>query len=375
MTNDVFTQKERNAITLLIIIFLSIILFFAVRGIIEAILGSFVLYTIFRPWNHYLIEKWKFKRPLSAVILIIFSFLIIVLPLVGIGSMLVRKITQILENPEWINNVVDEINRFAGEKLDQPDLLKEELSNASAYIGGIATSVAGGAAELFLEITVMYFLLYFMFAHNLSFERGLLRYSPFKVGNAVKFGNELRNITYSNVVGQTFIAIVQGGCLSFGIWMFGFPDALFWGVICAVLAFIPLLGPPLIFVPIAVWGFVEGNNWQAIGLLIYGFVFVINIDNVLRLIIAKKVGDIHPIITVVGVIIGIPLFGVMGLVYGPLLLAYFLICVRIYEANKRAGLEEEIIVESPKVADIPCDEEEIEVQVEITTEEQDKKEN
>lgn len=364
MTNDVFTQKERNIITLLIIILLSAILFFAVRGIIEAILGSFVLYTIFRPWNHFLIEKWKFKRPLSSVTLIFVSFLIIVLPLVGIGSMLVRKIMQILENPEWVNRLVDELNHFAGEKLDKPDLIKQELSNASSYIGTFFTSVAGGAAELFLEITVMYFLLYFMFAHNLSFERGLLRYSPFQVKNAIKFGHELRNITYSNVVGQTFIALVQGGCLALGIWIFGFPDALFWGVICAVLAFIPLLGPPLIFVPIAVWGFIEGNNWQAIGLLLFGFIFVINIDNVLRMIIARKVGDIHPIITVVGVIIGIPLFGVMGLVYGPLILAYFLICVRIYEANKRSGSDEEIIVESPTVADIPCDEE-ITVNVEI----------
>jgi predicted PurR-regulated permease PerM len=68
---------------------------------------------------------------------------------------------------------------------------------------------------------------------------------------------------------------------------------------------------------------------------------VINIDNVLRLVIAKKLGDIHPIITVVGVIIGIPLFGLIGLVYGPLLLAYFLIAVRIYKSNKRLSLKQD----------------------------------
>src|SRR5690606_37299298 len=184
-----------------------------------------------------------------------------------------------------------------------------------------------------------YFLLYFMFVHFRAFERGLLRYSPFKVENAVMFGNELRNITYSNVIGQTFIALIQGGTLALGFWIFGFEDALFWGVICAVLAFIPLLGPPLIFVPAAVLALTQGNNVAGIGLLIYGFVVVINIDNVLRLMIAKRVGDIHPIITVVGVIIGIPLFGVMGLVYGPLLLSYFLITVRIFEANKRSPVD------------------------------------
>src|SRR5690606_3513193 len=124
-----------------------------------------------------------------------------------------------------------------------------------------------------------------------------------------------------------------------GFWIFGFQDALFWGVICAILSFIPLLGPPLIFAPAAVFALAQGDTFAGIGLLVYGFVLVINIDNILRLIIAKRVGDIHPIITVVGVIIGLPLFGFMGLVYGPLLLSYFLITVRIFEANKRAPVE------------------------------------
>lgn len=341
ISNDIFTQKERNVITLIIILILASILIYAVRGIIGAILGAFVLYTIFRPMNIKMIDKWGWKRPLVAVVIMIISFMMIVLPFIGIGSMLIKKVVEVLANPEWINNFVDQINDFAGEKLDQPDLIKEQLGRASNYMGEVVTKIAGGAASLFLDITVLYFLLYFMFTHYMSFERGLLRYSPFQVADAVKFGHELRNITYSNVIGQTFIAVVQGATLAFGFWLFGFEDAVFWGVICAVLAFIPLLGPPLIFVPASIWGFTQGMDWQSVALLVYGFVVVINIDNILRLIIAKRVGDIHPIITVVGVIIGIPLFGVMGLVYGPLILAYFLICVRIYEANRKMKLHEE----------------------------------
>jgi len=301
------------------------------------LLGTMVMYTIFRPANIWMVERLKWRRPIVAIILIVVSFLIIVLPFLGIGTMLTNKIVALIKNPEWIKNTVNTINEYAGDKLGKPDLLQEQLEKSASYLGGLLTSLLSGAAGLFLDITVMYFLLYFIFVNFRSFERGLLRYSPFKIENAVRFGHELRNITYSNVIGQTFIALVQGGALSLGFWIFGFHDALFWGVICAILAFVPLLGPPLIFVPAAIYAFTQGDNVAAIGLLIYGFVVVINIDNVLRLIIAKRVGDIHPIITVVGVIIGIPLFGVMGLVYGPLLLSYFLITVRIYEANKRDG--------------------------------------
>lgn len=348
MSNSIFNQKERNIITLIILIILALVLMYAVRGIIGALLGTLVMYTIFRPMNIWLVEKLRWKRPLSAVLVIATSFLIIVLPFLGIGTMLTNKIVDLLKNPEWITDIVNAINEFAGDKLGQPDFLKEQLETSASYMGGIATSLLSGAAGLFLDITVMYFLLYFMFVHYRSFERGILRYSPFKVENAVVFGHELRNITYSNVIGQTFIAFVQGASLTLGFWIFGFKDPVFWGVICAILAFIPLLGPPLIFVPAAVLALVAGDNIAGIGLLIYGFVVVINIDNVLRLIIAKKVGDIHPIITVVGVIIGIPLFGVMGLVYGPLLLSYFLITVRIYEANKLAGEPSEEVILVPK---------------------------
>lgn len=335
MSYSVFNQKERNIITLVLLILLGAVIAYAVRGIIGALLGTMVMYTLFRPVNSWMVERLKWRRPIAAVIIMVLSFIIIVLPVMGIGTMLTNKIVELVKNPEWIKKTVSTINEYAGDKLGKPDLLQEQLEKSATYIGGLVTSLLSGAAGLFLDIAVMYFLLYFIFVNFRGFERGLLRYAPFKVENALRFGHELRNITYSNVLGQTLIALVQGGLLSLGFWIFGFDDAIFWGVICAILAFVPLLGPPLVFVPAAIYAFTQGDNVAAIGLLVYGFVVVINIDNVLRLIIAKKVGDIHPIITVVGVIIGIPLFGVMGLVYGPLLLSYFLITVRIYEANKR----------------------------------------
>ncbi len=163
-----------------------------------------------------------------------------------------------------------------------------------------------------------------------------MRFSPFKQENALRFGRELRNITYSNVLGQGLISVFQGMLVTLGYWYFNFDDPIFWGVISAILSFIPVVGAPIIFVPASILTIVQGDTFNGVGMLVFGLIVIANIDNVLRLIIAKRVGDIHPIITVVGVIIGIPLFGLMGLVYGPLLLSYFLITVRIYETNKIA---------------------------------------
>lgn len=340
--HNIFTQKERNTITLVIIILLGLILAYATRQIISALLSTVVMYTIFRPVNMWMVEKRKWRRPIAATVIIVLSFVIIVLPFLGLGKMLIDRAIELQKNPDWIRTLVAKINEFAGDRLGKPDFLREQLEKSSSYIGDLFTSLLTGTLGIFLDIAIMYFLLYFMFINFRGFERGLMRYSPFRVDNAVKFGQEMRNITYSNVLGQLFIAIIQGVALALGYILFGYSDPLFWGVICAILAFIPLLGPPLVFVPAAILAFTEGDNFAAIALLVYGFVVVINIDNVLRLVIAKKLGDIHPIITIVGVIIGIPLFGVMGLVFGPLLLSYFLLTVRIYESNRRIGVEADL---------------------------------
>ncbi|MBA3706212.1 MAG: AI-2E family transporter, partial [Bacteroidetes bacterium] len=73
-----------------------------------------------------------------------------------------------------------------------------------------------------------------------------------------------------------------------------------------------------------------GESWQGIGILIYGALVITNIDNVFRFMIQKKLADIHPLITVFGVIMGLNWFGLPGLIFGPILISYFLIMIKIY---------------------------------------------
>lgn len=336
MPIPLYSYKERNRITLIVLIILGMFIIYSIRGIFGAILGTMVMYAIFRPVFIAIVTKWKISNSLAAVFIILSSFLVIVLPILGVGSMVVSKLIEIQENPEWIQQIIKKVNEFAGDKLNQPDLLENALRNILSSAGSIFTSLLGGAANLLLSISLMYFLLYFALVDYKQFESGLYRFSPFRQENAQRFGRELKNITYSNVLGQGFIAIVQGALVTLGYWFFDFDDPIFWGVICSILSFIPVVGAPMVFIPASIFTIVGGDNYNGIGMLLFGIIVISNIDNVLRLIIAKRVGDIHPIITIVGVIIGIPLFGLMGLVFGPLLLSYFLITVRIYETNKIA---------------------------------------
>ena len=72
---------------------------------------------------------------------------------------------------------------------------------------------------------------------------------------------------------------------------------------------------------------------SAIWLAVYSFVVTGGVDNVLRFTILDKIGDVHPIITTIGIIIGVPMFGFMGFIFGPLLVSYLLLLVKIYRVE------------------------------------------
>src|SRR5690606_4635715 len=127
MNNPVFSQKERNIIILLIVITLGCILLYAMRGIYGAILGALVMYTLFRKVNIFLIERWRWPKPFTAAVIITISVFIIVLPFLGIGSMLVGKALELQDDPAWIKQLINAVNKFAGDLFGKPDLLKEQL--------------------------------------------------------------------------------------------------------------------------------------------------------------------------------------------------------------------------------------------------------
>lgn len=107
------------------------------------------------------------------------------------------------------------------------------------------------------------------------------------------------------------------------------PWALFWGVVTCVATIVPLLGTALVWLPLAAYLGLIGHWGAAVGLLAYGVVVITQVDNLARFVLQKRMADTHPLVTIFGVIIGLSLFGFMGVIFGPVLLSIF-ISVRIF---------------------------------------------
>jgi predicted PurR-regulated permease PerM len=176
----------------------------------------------------------------------------------------------------------------------------------------------------------MFFVLYYMLVHGRKMEEYLNDFIPLKNKNREILSAETDIMIRANAIGIPLLAVIQGLLGTLGYFIFGISDFGVWGFLTGVASLIPIVGTGLIWVPLTVYLLTTGNTWQGVGLGIYGLAIIGNVDYVARITLLRKIGDVHPLITIIGVIVGVSLFGFLGLIFGPLLISYFIVLVKIY---------------------------------------------
>ena len=135
------------------------------------------------------------------------------------------------------------------------------------------------------------------------------------------------------VLGIPVLAASQGLVAVLGYKIFGVDSYVLLGMLTGVFSIVPVVGCAIVWVPVCAYLGSTGHTTAAIGLAIYSFIITGGIDNVLRFTILKKLGDVHPIVTTIGIIVGVPMFGFMGFIFGPLLVSYLLLLIKIYRVE------------------------------------------
>jgi len=118
-----------------------------------------------------------------------------------------------------------------------------------------------------------------------------------------------------------------------GYLIIGIDEPWLWFVATSIAAMMPVVGAALIYIPLTISLFAQGDTGKGIAMAVWGFGVIGLVDNLFRFLLNRKLGDIHPLITIFGVIIGVQLFGFIGLIFGPLLISMFLLLLRIYSSE------------------------------------------
>jgi len=316
-------------LTLFVIVLLASYLFVGLKEFLSAFLGAIVFYILFRKFMGFLVYQKNWNKALGAVIIIIISFLIVVLPIGLIGMMITKKIMEIISSPDLIQKysimLEEKLKLFPGSYTIE-DITATVTKFTSSHIGDVLNSTA----DIVSSLLMMYFFLYFLLVNVRKLEAGLLFYLPFEDEKLKMFGEELVDQTIGNAIGVPMVAAAQGLSAWLAYWIAGVPDAGMYALLTGVASIIPLVGTAIVWVPIAAILLASNMIWQGIFIITFCVVVMTNLDNVVRMIVFKRVGDVHPVITVLGVILGLKYFGLPGLVFGPLLISYLLLLLKIY---------------------------------------------
>jgi len=327
----------RQILLILLIAGLTAVLYWNLRVFLPAFLGAYTIYVLFRKPLFYLIEKLKWPNWLASLSLLLLALITIILPFNGLIQLVQKRVVPAIQNSQ---HLLDAAQQFAhdteqrfGVVILTPDNIKSVTDWGGAQLGDIVGATLSGVVTLL----VMFVMLWFMLAEGKEMEARFFQWLPLKRGNEEFIKKQLHDLVYSNALGIPLMGLVQGFAAFWAYWLSGVEEFWLWTIITAVAGMMPVFGVMLAYLPLSLLLFSKGMEGTALFILLYGVIVIGSIDNIARMWVLKKIGNTHPLVTLFGVIVGLKLFGFVGFVFGPIMIALLMMLYKVYDMEFGAG--------------------------------------
>lgn len=331
------------ALTFLVLV-LGYLSYQILKPFLSPIAWAIVLSLVFYPVYAFLLKYIKWRTVASFITLGI--ILIIILgPFSYLSILLVKELKYIsgyveegrlealqkaLEHP-GIKALADRItSMFNITEAEMDKAIIDGISNLGKDLIGRITKGMGDVVTVVLNFIFMAFAIFFLLKDGTEFLKRIRDYMPFSEEQKDRLVAQIRDIIISTVYGGVVVAIVQGIIAGFAFYILGIPSPVVWGLATSIASFIPLIGAFAIWGPATVYLFVQGAVLKGIALAIVGVFGISLIDNVLKPIIIGGRTKMPILVIFFSVLGGIKLFGLIGLVMGPLVLAIFVSVIEIF---------------------------------------------
>lgn len=335
--------RHQKIIFTLLFILLLILVFFVIHPYLGTILAAMILsytfYPVYKRLLGFLHYKW-----LASLFTCVLIMVIIVLPVIFLLSSL---FTEVLDSYQFVVSTANQLNvsssSFAqflqeetGYVLNVQEIAQKGLQKALTVLRALFVTLP----KRILHVFIMFFLMYYLFKDGDKLVSYLKRALSMKEKHHFEIMKQIDDVVYAVVYGHVTTSLVQGILGGFGFFLFGITSPLLWGMVMALFAFIPFLGTWLIWLPASLFLILQGiltpevnSIFYGVGLFLYGLFVVSAIDNVIRPMIIGSRTKIHPAIIFIGVLGGLAMFGFIGIVIGPLLLALLRTFIDLYHRD------------------------------------------
>jgi predicted PurR-regulated permease PerM len=331
-----FNEREilkRNGVLLAMLV-TAVVIIYALHPFIPSILGAIMFYVLFKPFHEKLTIKYRWNKRLSVLLILLLSFLVFLLPMGAVSYLLFQEAQVFVSDPTSLIDYMHQVEAFSKEKIGLELFSEKNIEQVKTSVLNWTSVAVNQTLNIVGLLGIMYFVLYYMLIHSASLVSAVRMYSPFHQRKDTSlFIEELKSQTYSNAIIIPILIVVQGTAAGLCYRLCGLEQPFFWAVITGFFSIIPVVGTAIIWIPAGVVMLIIGEPWQGWVILGFGALVISNIDNLVRLLLQKHFADVHPVITVLGVVAGLTLFGLPGLIFGPLLISYFVILVKVYRSE------------------------------------------
>jgi predicted PurR-regulated permease PerM len=292
------------------------------------LLGAAVLYVVCAPAHRWLSPRLGARW--AAALVLLGALLLILLPGAVLVTVAMEQAPSVLRGlPN--SPIFEQLARLRIGKFDVGTQMMAASGTLLSWISQQALLAFGSLARTVLNLVIAYFGLYYLLVARPGTWEYARGYLPFSPTNADLLRARFHSVTEATLLGIALTALLQGSLIGAAFRLVGLPNALFWGMLTGLVSVLPVLGSAIVWLPGTVVLMLAGRFGAALVLALIGGVVASNIDNLVRLVVFKRVSNIHPMITLVGAFAGVRYMGLIGVLLGPLAITYFFELLRVYQ--------------------------------------------
>lgn len=311
--------------------------------LMPVLLGGFLV-VLFMPLQDALFRtRLKSWRPLCAGLSTLAVFLLILVPLVVVGVLVAREVLGLMEHTQEMldsntlqqqltANLPRALRRYVPDHL-QGSRMEQTLNGAMAHGVSMLTDLLGAGTELIVDLFLMAVAMYYFFLDGRRLWSEGTQLVPLDKRYIQAFAKEFTDVAHAIIYGNTITSLVQGALGLVGLVLVHVPHAGVWGAAMVIVAMVPVGGTALVWAPIGAVLLMTGKINEGVFLLAWGAFVVGSIDNIIRPRLCGSRMALHPLLVFLSMFGGLAVFGMMGLLVGPLIASLFMAMVRIYRRD------------------------------------------
>ncbi len=316
------------------------------RPFIGVLAWAVVLVIIFYPVHNRLRNRTN-RRKLSALLSCLLVVLVVVLPLILITMAVAEELGKVVPNlPSQIPQLMDRQTslfgraaewiqaRFGIDTSRSQGFIGEQLKRSGEFLLGFSWSLAGNILGGIVKSFFVVFTMYYLFRDGDRIVRRLPAALPLSREQSEGIIARTQEVVSASVYGVVSIAALQGLLGGIAFWVLGIPSPVLWAVLMTFLCMIPLAGSFLVWLPLSIYLMAKGHWTKAVLLIVWGALVVSTIDNFLRPKIIKNQTRLHELFVFFSVLGGISVFGLLGIVLGPVVLAITLGLLQAFQQHE-----------------------------------------